>query len=1021
MTRPTEDREFERFRRTGDPAALAAVFDACAPQLLRVAVHLVGEIAAGEDLVQGTFLEAMEHRDRWRPDLGVMPWLLGILSNLARRHRRPRPPIGDQAATPSDLEDPAVTAERREFRAELERAFDRVPTTFRDVVVLHLRHGLTAKEIAGALNRPRGTVRTQLVRGLEHLRRQLPTTLISGAALVVSTGPGLAAVRAELLRHADLAAAGAAAPGAATLGTSAAACGALALSMKKLLIPVAAAAVLAVLWAVLPPGSGPVAPPRAAAPAAAIRVAHNAEPAADATPLRRTANAARGAAAAGAASVPGPLAVTVRYSDGSPAANLRVARVDGPTADWTVEDETATDRDGVATFDELLGEIFVRTDRGTRVTQAVRAAAPGAVTIDLPPGLSVRGTVRDDLGRPVAGAEVFVLANDFPAPRALARSGPDGGYWVRDVEADRIEVWATQPGRQRSAVAVCVGGPGLTAREDLVLAANPAAITGLLLDRGGRPAADQPVYAVHRPGVGAPGAAVDWALRTDGAGRFALRDLPPGVVDVFAGDEHLGVARATLAATAGQTHDLTLRVPAGAHVVGQALDAAGRPGAGLFVILNWAGAELGHRDRTGLDRYAATGDDGRFALPGVLPGRYRLQVGTNGRRVETYLDVADGQRFEWNPVFEQGAVQRLLVVDSAGAPLPGWGVQWIEAPGAGEPEARGRIAGHAWVASDGSAAFHDLTVETGTLAFLEPVDRLDTFGVLGKLPSYSVAGVVRSEQTLRIVVPDDARARGSLRGRIVDHDGQPSVGTELHVWPSRWPTTLTSHLDATGHFALDGLPPGPYRIAAFRSDADWFETLGQVELDDGEVRDLGELRLVQRAALTVRVNGSDGAPREGARVRLSRDGDAAMRADPLRELEPGVYTADAVWPAAYELLIVGSGTAPRTERLELAPGQHVAMTVGLDAAPDQSIVIEFPVAGGPYLEGHYTVRTAQGRALFAEGFVEPHSPFDAARVCRTFGLAPGRYIVEATDASGRAARAEFRAFAGAAPVALSLR
>ena len=31
---------FERFRRNGDPAALAALFDRTAPELLRVALHL---------------------------------------------------------------------------------------------------------------------------------------------------------------------------------------------------------------------------------------------------------------------------------------------------------------------------------------------------------------------------------------------------------------------------------------------------------------------------------------------------------------------------------------------------------------------------------------------------------------------------------------------------------------------------------------------------------------------------------------------------------------------------------------------------------------------------------------------------------------------------------------------------------------------------------------------------------------------------------------------------------------------
>ena len=52
------ERRFLRFRRTGDPAALAAVFDATAPQVLRVAMHVSRDPAAAEDLVQRTFLTA---------------------------------------------------------------------------------------------------------------------------------------------------------------------------------------------------------------------------------------------------------------------------------------------------------------------------------------------------------------------------------------------------------------------------------------------------------------------------------------------------------------------------------------------------------------------------------------------------------------------------------------------------------------------------------------------------------------------------------------------------------------------------------------------------------------------------------------------------------------------------------------------------------------------------------------------------------------------------------------------------
>ena len=53
MTSPTNpnalDRAFARFRETGDPAALGEVFDGAAPELLRLANHLIKTLPPGPD------------------------------------------------------------------------------------------------------------------------------------------------------------------------------------------------------------------------------------------------------------------------------------------------------------------------------------------------------------------------------------------------------------------------------------------------------------------------------------------------------------------------------------------------------------------------------------------------------------------------------------------------------------------------------------------------------------------------------------------------------------------------------------------------------------------------------------------------------------------------------------------------------------------------------------------------------------------------------------------------------------
>src|SRR5690606_14581246 len=93
VTRPgrqAADAHFRTFQRTGSGRALAQAFDDVAPELLRVARHLMYDLAAAEDIVQQTFVVAIENAARYDPDRGLRPWLLGILANEARSEWRRR-------------------------------------------------------------------------------------------------------------------------------------------------------------------------------------------------------------------------------------------------------------------------------------------------------------------------------------------------------------------------------------------------------------------------------------------------------------------------------------------------------------------------------------------------------------------------------------------------------------------------------------------------------------------------------------------------------------------------------------------------------------------------------------------------------------------------------------------------------------------------------------------------------------------------------------------------------------------
>ncbi len=228
---------FQRFRRRGDPRALGAVFDATAPELLRTAVHLVGDASLAEDAVQETFRVAIERRDEYDEARPLVPWLAGILANQARsaRRRRPRGSGPDENLAAPDR-DPSRRVGEREVDELVQAAIDSLPEDYRQVLTLNLRHGLAPAEVAHALGLSPSTVRSRLARGRERLRDRLPAEAALSAAFAAPALRGLDDVRADVLQHA----AAVAPPVTVTLASMVVA--------MKLLVPAAVIAGAATLW-----------------------------------------------------------------------------------------------------------------------------------------------------------------------------------------------------------------------------------------------------------------------------------------------------------------------------------------------------------------------------------------------------------------------------------------------------------------------------------------------------------------------------------------------------------------------------------------------------------------------------------------------------------------------------------------------------------------------------------------------------------------------------------------------------
>ena len=174
-------------RKDGAPATggldVAGLASAHATSLYRFARSLVRDDAAAEDLVQETFVRALERGHTYRGDAPPEAWLRRILHNLAvdrsRRHSRETlvETVEEQWRDDAHTVDPSVVAVRSEARAELEDALVRLPFIYRAAVVLHDVEGWTVKEIATLAGIDLPAAKQRLRRG----RMALVSLLAQGA------------------------------------------------------------------------------------------------------------------------------------------------------------------------------------------------------------------------------------------------------------------------------------------------------------------------------------------------------------------------------------------------------------------------------------------------------------------------------------------------------------------------------------------------------------------------------------------------------------------------------------------------------------------------------------------------------------------------------------------------------------------------------------------------------------------------------------------------------------------------
>ncbi|HEY7404483.1 MAG TPA: sigma-70 family RNA polymerase sigma factor [Candidatus Angelobacter sp.] len=141
--------------------------------LLRYALHLSGEKARAEDLVQETLLAAWRNFRQFERGTNCKAWLYRILKNM---HYKQRQRSGRRLEVAVEAEAPQFAVpEQISVNQEMREAFARLTPEHQEVLQLAVVEGFGIREVAEVLQVPQGTVMSRLSRARASLRETLQT------------------------------------------------------------------------------------------------------------------------------------------------------------------------------------------------------------------------------------------------------------------------------------------------------------------------------------------------------------------------------------------------------------------------------------------------------------------------------------------------------------------------------------------------------------------------------------------------------------------------------------------------------------------------------------------------------------------------------------------------------------------------------------------------------------------------------------------------------------------------------
>jgi RNA polymerase sigma-70 factor, ECF subfamily len=163
--------------RSGKESAMAQLYDRYSAIVYSVALRVLGDTGAAEDVLQDVFIQLWRNPGLFDSSRGnLAAWLSVIARNRAidaLRKRRPESEIDDIVISVEP--DLAGDAERARAMEKVRGTMGVMPSAQRSALEMAYFEGLTHTEIAAKTGEPLGTVKTRIRAGLLQLRKAFQT------------------------------------------------------------------------------------------------------------------------------------------------------------------------------------------------------------------------------------------------------------------------------------------------------------------------------------------------------------------------------------------------------------------------------------------------------------------------------------------------------------------------------------------------------------------------------------------------------------------------------------------------------------------------------------------------------------------------------------------------------------------------------------------------------------------------------------------------------------------------------